>query len=272
MALSINPGGNPLANSVVPTGGTETALETPSALQSGIKMNANFTVAAGQRYDLVLDFDACKSIVSKGNGGYSLKPVVKVVPMTLNGISGFVATSALSHGVSVSAQQNGVIVAATAPNATTGEFDLTRLPAGNYDVVITADGYAANVVGAVPVSATAMTSLSTAAAPIAPVVGLTNTISGSVTQTPASATEPALVVASQAISGGPTVTLKYAMTPIGGGAYTMLGLPSLAPRYAAYSATLPLSFAVATAVPGAPGSRVPARLTAVGADALALAG
>jgi len=244
--------GSANANTVVKTGTTaEIAVDTPSAIQSGIKLVNEFDVAAGQRVDLVLDFDACKSIVSKGNGGYSLKPVVKVVPTVLNGISGFVATTALSHGVSVSAQQNGVIIASTAPNATTGEFDLTRLPAGNYDVVITADGYAANVVGAVPVAATGMTSLSTSAAPITPVVGLTNTISGSVTQTPASATEPALVAASQAITGGPTVTLKFAMTPIGGGAYTMVGLPSVAPRYAAYSATLPLSFAVATAVPGA---------------------
>ncbi|MTW14577.1 DUF4382 domain-containing protein, partial [Pseudoduganella eburnea] len=159
------------ANTVVKTGTTaEIAVDTPSAIQSGIKLVNEFDVAAGQRVDLVLDFDACKSIVSKGNGGYSLKPVVKVVPTVLNGISGFVATTALSHGVSVSAQQNGVIIASTAPNATTGEFDLTRLPAGNYDVVITADGYAANVVGAVPVAATGMTSLSTSAAPIAPVV------------------------------------------------------------------------------------------------------
>lgn len=250
LRLVLDSGAN--ANTVVKTGTTaEIAVDTPSAIQSGIKLVNEFDVAAGQRVDLVLDFDACKSIVSKGNGGYSLKPVVKVVPTALNGISGFVATTALSHQVSVSAQQNGVIVASTTPNATTGEFDLTRLPAGNYDVVITADGYAANVVGAVPVTASAMTSLSTSAAPIAPVVGLTNTISGSVTQTPASATEPAMVAASQAITGGPTVTLKFAMTPIGGGAYTMVGLPSVAPRYAAYSATLPLSFAVATTVPGA---------------------
>ncbi len=249
LRLVLDSGAN--ANTVVKTGTTaEIAIDTPSALQSGIKLVNEFDVAAGQRVDLVLDFDACKSIVAKGSGGYSLKPVVKVVPTVLNGISGFVATTALSHGVTVSAQQNGVIVASTAPNATTGEFALARLPAGNYDVVITADGYAANVVGAVPVTATAMTSLSTSAAPIAPVAGLTNTISGSVTQTPASATEPALVSASQAITGGPTVTLKFAMTPIGGGAYTMVGLPSVAPRYAAYSATLPLSFAVAATVPG----------------------
>ncbi len=239
------------SNTVVKSGSTtEIPLDTPSALQSGIKLNNEFDVAAGQRVDLVLDFDACKSIVTKGNsGGYSLKPVVKVVPTALNGISGFVATAALGKNIAVSAQQNGVIVASTTPNPTTGEFDLTRLPAGNYDVVVTGDGYAANVVGAVPVTASAMTSLSTAAAPIVPVVSASHNIGGSVTQNPVSSTEPAQVSAMQAISGGPTVTLKYTMSPIGGGAYSITGLPVIAPRYVAYSTTMPLAFAAAITVP-----------------------
>ncbi|MRV72723.1 DUF4382 domain-containing protein [Duganella sp. FT92W] len=239
------------ANTVVKTGTTtEVALDTPSALQSGIKLVNEFDVAAGQRVDLVLDFDACKSVVTRGNsGGYNLKPVVKVVPTALNGISGFVATAALGSHVAVSAQQNGVIVASTVPNATTGEFNLARLPAGNYDVVITGDGYAASVVGAVPVTASAMTQLSTVAAPIVPAVSLGRNISGSVTQNPVSSTEPAVVAAMQAISGGPTVTLKYTLTPIGGGAYTLAGLPVAAPRYVTYSGTLPLVFGAAATVP-----------------------
>ncbi|GAB2879083.1 DUF4382 domain-containing protein [Pseudoduganella ginsengisoli] len=248
LRLVLDGGAN--SNTVVKTGTTtEVPLDTPSALTSGIKLVNEFDVAAGQRVDLVLDFDACKSIVTKGNsGGYNLKPVVKVVPTALNGISGFVATAALGSHVAVSAQQNGVVVAATTPNPSTGEFALARLPAGNYDVVITADGYAANVVGAVPVTASAMTQLSTAAAPIAPAVSLSGNISGSVTQTPASSTEPAQVAALQSITGGPTVTLKYTLTPIGGGAYTLAKLPVTAPRYVAYSTTLPLVFGTANTV------------------------
>ncbi|MGO4379271.1 DUF4382 domain-containing protein [Pseudoduganella sp. RAF19] len=261
LRLVLDGGAN--SNTVIKTGSAnEIALDTPSALQSGIKLVNEFDVAAGQRVDLVLDFDACKSIVSKGNSGnYSLKPVVKVVPTALNGISGFVATAALASHVAVSAQQNGAIVASTTPNPTTGEFDLTRLPAGNYDVVIIADGYAANVVGAVPVTASAMTQISTTAAPIAPVVSLDHNISGSVTQNPVSSTEPAQVAALQAITGGPTVTLKYTLTPIGGGAYTLTGLPVAAPRYVTYSATLPLVFATAAIVPPAGQYRVDASAT-----------
>jgi hypothetical protein len=258
LRLVLDGGAN--SNTVVKTGTTaEVALDTPSALQSGIKLVNEFDVAAGQRVDLVLDFDACKSIVSKGNsGGYGLKPVVKVVPTALNGISGFVATAALGSHVAVSAQQNGVIVASTAPNPTTGEFALARLPAGNYDVVVTGDGYAASVVGAVPVTASAMTQLSTAAAPITPALSLARSISGSVTQTPASATEPAQVAALQAISGGPTVTLKYTMTPVGGGAFTLANLPVAAPRYVAYSTALPLVFGTPVTVPAAGQYRVDA--------------
>jgi hypothetical protein len=50
---------NPMANSVVPTGGTEVALKTPSAQQSGLKIRVNIDVATDQLADVVLDFDAC---------------------------------------------------------------------------------------------------------------------------------------------------------------------------------------------------------------------
>ena len=245
--------GNGLANSVVPSGGTaEVSLETPSAVQSGIKLTNEFDVAAGQRVDLVLDFDACKSVVTRGNGKYALKPVVKVIPTALNGISGYVATSLLGSGVIVSAQQNGAIVSSTVPNAATGEFALTRLPLGNYDVVVTADSRAAAVVGAVPVTSTsAMVAISQSAAPITLPASLTGSISGAVTLTPASATEAAYVAAKQTFAAGPVVTIKYQGADLASGAYTLAGLPLAAPQYAAYSATLPLVFAgAATVQPG----------------------
>src|SRR3546814_10452921 len=60
-----------LNNSVVPSGQTtEVALKTPSAVQTGIKVNtrAPFTVEPGTLVDLVLDFNACKSVVTTGKG------------------------------------------------------------------------------------------------------------------------------------------------------------------------------------------------------------
>ncbi|MBI3286110.1 MAG: DUF4382 domain-containing protein [Burkholderiales bacterium] len=241
--------GNGLANSVIPTGSTtEISLDTPSAVQSGIKLINQFDVAAGQRVDVVLDFDACKSVVKQGNSGnYALKPVVKVVPTVLNGINGFINTAQLGQHVMVSAEQDGSIKASTTPNATSGEFFLARLAPGNYDVVITADDSATAVVATVPVaSTTSVTTLSTSGAPISLAAAATpdRSISGTVILTPASSVA-AYVAAKQSFAAGPTVTVKYQGANLTTGAYT-LSLPSVAPQLAAYSTTLPLAFVTKT--------------------------
>jgi hypothetical protein len=261
MRLVLDPNtGTGLANSVTPTGGSETTLSTPSAVQSGIKLVNGFDVAAGQTTSVVLDFDACKSVVTQGKGRYLLKPVVKVVPSTATGtgITGYVATSLLAAHVSVSAQQNGAIVGSTVPDPTSGAFTLTHLAAGNYDVVVTADNSAASVIGAVPVTATGATALSTAAAPLTMATSAAGSIGGTVTL-PATALEAAYVAAKQTFAAGPTVTIRYAGADITTGAYTIANLPLAAPQYAAYGATLPLTFAPATTVlPGAGKYRVEA--------------
>ena len=242
-------GGTGLANSVVPTGSTaEQSLETPSAVTSGLKLNGSFDVVAGAKTDIVIDFDACKSVLTKGNGKYALKPVVKLIPATLNGITGVIAPALLTSKVMISAQQNGVVIASTVPSAT-GEFSLARLPAGTYDVVITADGRAATVIGAVPVAtATSVVNLSTTAAPITMTASATGSISGNIKLTPASTTEAAYVSAKQIFAAGPTVTIKYAGADLASGNYSITGLPLTAPMYATYSATLPLVFSPAASV------------------------
>lgn len=237
--------GNGLANTVVPSGtSAEQSLDTPSAVQSGIKLITAFDVGVGQRTDLVLDFNACKSIVTKGNGKYALKPVVNIIPTVLNGISGFVSPALLASHVTVTAQQNGMVVAATAPSASTGEFFLARLAPGNYDVAITADNSAASVVAAVPVASTSSTTvLSTSAAPITLAASLQGAISGTVTLQPVSVGAAAYLDAKQSFAAGPTVTVRYQGTDITSGAYTLSNLPLAAPQLAQYSATLPLVFA-----------------------------
>lgn len=54
-------------------------LATPSAQQSGLKINLKSDFAPNQAYQVLLDFDAQNSIVTQGNGSYSLKPVIKVL-------------------------------------------------------------------------------------------------------------------------------------------------------------------------------------------------
>ncbi|HET7525430.1 MAG TPA: DUF4382 domain-containing protein, partial [Burkholderiaceae bacterium] len=44
LVLAPNTASDPLANSIKPTGGSETALTTPSGAQSGLKMNIDLTI------------------------------------------------------------------------------------------------------------------------------------------------------------------------------------------------------------------------------------
>ncbi len=54
-------------------------LKTPSAQQSGLKIKVNADLTDLEVYDLLIDFDAEASVVKKGNGDYSLKPVIRIV-------------------------------------------------------------------------------------------------------------------------------------------------------------------------------------------------
>jgi hypothetical protein len=243
-----------LANSVVPSGGiTEFPLVTPSAVQNGIKLINQFDVASGQRVDLVLDFNACKSIVLRASGTYALKPVIKVTPFVLNGIDGFVDPALLGSHVMVTAQQNGVVVQSTAPNATTGEFFLARVALGNYDVVLTADGRATVVIAAVPVaSTTSVVNVSDNITPLTLTSSTSHNISGAVTLSPApsDSTVVAYADAKQIFTSGPTVTVKsQAADDLASGAYT-LTLPVGAPQLGQYSATLPITLVAQSGVAG----------------------
>jgi len=247
LVLDRNTLGGP-ANSVVLSGtATEIPLVTPSAVQSGIKLINEFDVASGQRVDLMLDFNACKSIVKRGNGTYALKPVIRVIPFALNGIHGFVVPALPGSNAMVTAQQNGNVVQSTAPK-TTGEFFLTRLVPGTYDVVITANGQTTAVITNVPVSTTtSMVDVSDNVTPITLHVSATNnTVSGTVTLNPASLTdEVAYVTAKQTFSPAPTVTVKSVAAddaPSTLGAYT-LTLPVDAPWIGLYATPLPIVLA-----------------------------
>jgi hypothetical protein len=265
LVLVDNNGNSSTANWVVLEGqdpgviGNRIPLVTPSAVQSGIKLIHQFDVGSGQRVDLVLDFDACHSIVRTGNGKYLLKPVIKVVPFVLNGIDGFVDTNLLGNHVVVSAQVNGEIVRATvpntnlAPNPNRGKFFLARLTPGvTYDVVITADSHATAVISGVPVStSTSITTISTSGAPIPLNASTTHSIGGTVTLNPATDEPTVFVAAKQTLDGGPTVTVKSLPAtlltvnpgdPTGDYGYD-LTLPIGAPSLGSFSTSLPIVFA-----------------------------
>jgi hypothetical protein len=196
------------ANAVHPTGGVEVPMSTPSAQQSGLKLQAHFEVAAGQMADLVLDFDACRSVVKAGNSGkYNLKPVIAVVPRIVTGIQGYVTTTLALSSTTVSAQQDGATVRSTAPDAT-GKFSIPYLPSGTYTLVVSSEGHATAVVTGVP-AGTTTTVVSGTATSIAPPVSTMADVTGTVTVTGSSTLQLSDISARglQALTGGPTIEL-----------------------------------------------------------------
>jgi hypothetical protein len=62
-------------------------LETPSAQQSGLKLINQFTIVEGMTTELLIDFDAEKSVVETGNGKFQLKPVLKMEAVTIEEVA-----------------------------------------------------------------------------------------------------------------------------------------------------------------------------------------
>jgi hypothetical protein len=240
LVLQPNGSGTP-ANAIVPSGGTEIPLDTPSATQSGLKLKHGFTVQPNTLVDLVLDFDACKSIVKRGNSGrYNLKPVISVFPRTLTAIAGYVQTGL--KDVTVSAQKNGVVLKATQPNAS-GQFVLAPLDPmkGPYDVVFTGENLTTAVIASVPVVAEQNTVLNSSLDPVTMPASQSGAVIGNVG--PAGARDNGLVRALQAVGTVPAVEVVHVNVDPLSGNYSLF-LPTAAPRLLVYSNPMvtPLNF------------------------------
>jgi hypothetical protein len=87
-------------NNSVKIDGQTYELSTPSAQQSGVKLQLNADLTEGITYAILLDFDAAQSVVKTGSGKFNLKPVVKVVSEALDGaIEGTVVPADLQVAV-----------------------------------------------------------------------------------------------------------------------------------------------------------------------------
>jgi hypothetical protein len=241
LLLAANGASAPFANSVVPTGSDEVALTTPSAQQSGLKLNVDIDVGPNQIADVVLDFDACKSIVRRGNSGhYNLKPVIAVIPRITNvgRIEGYVHPS-IAAATMVSAQSGGEPVKATPPDAITGKFVLYPVPVGSYTLVLTNPTRATAAVTGVPVvAAAAPTIVGAASAPLLPPAAASapRVVSGTVTTTPPAS---ASVRAVQTLATAPTPTpieVGWVAADDLDGSFS-LALPLAAPVWVSYGPT-----------------------------------
>lgn len=107
-------------------------LETPSAQQSGLKLNVQYDVTDERLYTILLDFDVAKSIVNTGNNKYILKPTIRAV---LNAVGGTLKGVVMPNTFQtmVYAVQGADTIASTF-TGTTGGYIIKGLPAGSYDV------------------------------------------------------------------------------------------------------------------------------------------
>ena len=123
----------------------QTGIKIPSGQISG----GQFVIAAGQTKDLDIDFIACESVVSEGNGRFRLKPVLHAgeVSLTSSSINGTVIDSvtgqAITGGTTVvaleQADSSGVdrVIMETVTDSS-GAFSFCPVAAGTYDVVAAA--------------------------------------------------------------------------------------------------------------------------------------
>lgn len=121
-------------NNSVTVGGVVYPLSTPSAEQSGLKLQVHQTFEPDISYSILLDFDASQSIVMTGNGEYKLNPVIRTIDMAITGaIKGSITP--IGANVIVTATADGVSYASVTNSD--GEFVISGLPAGTYDILVT---------------------------------------------------------------------------------------------------------------------------------------
>jgi hypothetical protein len=228
LVLASNGASAPYANYLTLSGaaGTPIALKTPSAQQSGLKLNVHATVDPGQLAELTLDFDPCQSVHPDGKSGkYNLKPVVTAHTNAVNDIEGYTVAGAL-----VSAQQAGVSLKSTTAGAQ-GRFVLWPVSTGKYDVVITAPLYATAVLEDVVVGS-GVNAISAQATPLAPALAASAPASLSGTVTVTGVTDVyATTRALQYLGAKP---IEVAATPTALGGTYAFTLPTAAPGRATW--------------------------------------
>ncbi|GJM28591.1 MAG: hypothetical protein DHS20C17_12260 [Cyclobacteriaceae bacterium] len=121
-------------NNTLKTEGQVHDLTTPSAQQSGLKLQMHNTLAAGITYEVLLDFDAARSVVETGSGSFNLKPVIRAIAEAQDGaIAGSVLPLEASPAV-YAIQGSDTITSAFTNN--NGDFLLSGLDTGSYTVGI----------------------------------------------------------------------------------------------------------------------------------------
>ncbi len=120
-------------------GGKVYPLTVPSGAQTGLKFGPQFTIEEGLSYELIIDFDAMRSIVTNGPKnnpkGYKLKPHIRITSIAITGsISGLVLNP--DDMPTAYAIQEGDTITASLVDTLSGYFQLGFLPEGEYAVSV----------------------------------------------------------------------------------------------------------------------------------------
>ena len=129
-------------------------LKIPSGYQTGVKIVKGFTINNNQTTEILLDFDASRSVVESGNSGqWLLNPTIRVGELEeYSIINGRVTDDSGNIGIInalVSAQKfnpnaqddkDKVVIEAATRTDTDGYYSLFVKP-DTYDLVVYADGY-----------------------------------------------------------------------------------------------------------------------------------
>ncbi|MFO7799119.1 DUF4382 domain-containing protein [Rhodohalobacter sp.] len=126
--------------------GTEHDMFVPSGEQTGIKLNVNAEIEPGITYTLLLDFDAARSVVERGNEQsgiqYLLKPVISASNEAVTGnISGTIEPVDAQPFIYAIADSD--TLSSTKADTSDGTFMLVGLEEGTYTVSVdpTNDAY-----------------------------------------------------------------------------------------------------------------------------------
>lgn len=115
--------------------GQTQALNTPSAQQSGLKVQIKQDLEPGITYKLLLDFDAGQSIVEAGNSGmYQLKPVIRA---NLEALTGSIQGQVLPDTVQTLVTASNASETFSSYTNESGFFLLRGIPEGTYMLTFT---------------------------------------------------------------------------------------------------------------------------------------
>jgi len=245
LVLAANSGNQADRNWVVLSGqpGVRVPLKTPSAQQSGLKVQTSLEVTPGGLTDVVVDFDACKSVVVAGNSGqYLLKPVLRTLPRSETGVVGEVSLAAALAGASVSLQQDGEVRRSTIADSN-GQFKLQPVAPGVYTLVVVTPGRATAAVRQLQVLSGQLVRAAPSGQRIDPPASASANFSGRVSVTPVPAEIEALVALRQTLGTGEILTLAERPVNALTGAYAFSAVAVEAPRVANHTVGAGLTFA-----------------------------